>query len=56
MLGSICFERKQGCWVHVALSGEAAAETELAKDRAQARALRCEACGPTGCPDSIPSA
>lgn len=57
-------EWKVGRWVHVALSDEAAArpmlealwplmataEAELAKDRAQARALRCEACDPDGCP------
>jgi ArsR family transcriptional regulator len=57
-------EWKVGRWVHVALSDEAAArpvlealwplmadaETELARDRTQARALRCEACGPAGCP------
>ena len=62
-------EWKLGRWVHVALSEEAAArpvlealwplmavaEAELAKDRAQARALRCEACGPTGCPAPIAS-
>ena len=57
-------EWKVGRWVHVALSEEAtarpvleslwplmgAAETELARDLAQARALRCEACDPEECP------
>jgi len=58
-------EWKVGRWVHVALSDEPAihpmlealwplmapAEAELARDQAQAQALRCEACGP-GCTDS----
>lgn len=57
-------EWKVGRWVHVALSEEAparplltalwpllaGAETELSRDRAQALALRCEACGPDRCP------
>jgi ArsR family transcriptional regulator len=57
-------EWKIGRWVHVALSDEAAARpvleslwplmatagAELAKDRARARALRCEALDPDGCP------
>ncbi|MFN7958171.1 MAG: metalloregulator ArsR/SmtB family transcription factor [Holophagaceae bacterium] len=57
-------EWKVGRWVHVALAEEAAArpvlealwplmaaaEAELARDRAQARALRCETCDPAGCP------
>jgi ArsR family transcriptional regulator len=57
-------EWKVGRWVHVALSDEATArpmleaiwplmavaEAELAEDRAQARALRCEACNPSECP------
>jgi ArsR family transcriptional regulator, arsenate/arsenite/antimonite-responsive transcriptional repressor len=56
-------EWKVGRWVHVALSDEAsvrpileslwplmvASESELARDLAQARALRCEACDPSGC-------
>ena len=56
-------ERKVGRWVHVALSDQAparpvldslwplmaGAEAELARDLAQARALRCEACDPSGC-------
>jgi len=56
-------ERKVGRWVHVALSEEAttrpiletlwplmaAAEAELDKDLAQARALRCETCGSSDC-------
>ena len=56
-------ERKVGRWVHVALSEEAearpvleslwplmaAAEPELARDRAQAKALRCAACDPAAC-------
>ena len=62
-------EWKVGRWVHVALSDEATArpvlealwplmtgaEAELAKDRAQARALRCVACDPSGCPVPIPN-
>lgn len=62
-------EWKVGRWVHVALSDEAAArpvleslwplmaaaEAELAKDRDLARALRCEDCGPSGCPSHSPS-
>ena len=61
-------ERKVGRWVHVALSDEAtprpvlealwplmaASEAELAKDRTQARALRCVACDPSGCPSPMP--
>jgi DNA-binding transcriptional ArsR family regulator len=57
-------EWKVGRWVHVALSEEASArplltalwpllagaEAELSRDRAQALALRCEACGPDRCP------
>ncbi|GLH74346.1 hypothetical protein GETHLI_28480 [Geothrix limicola] len=57
-------EWKVGRWVHVALAEEAAARPvlealwplmaaareELARDRAQARALRCETCDPDGCP------
>ena len=57
-------EWKVGRWVHVALSDEAparamlesiwplmaAAEADLAKDRAQALALRCKACDPADCP------
>ena len=57
-------EWKVGRWVHVALADDvtahpmleslwplmAAAEAELARDRAQARALRCVACDPTECP------
>jgi len=57
-------EWKVGRWVHVALADEAAtqpllealwplmagAEAELARDRAQARALRCETCDPIACP------
>jgi ArsR family transcriptional regulator len=57
-------EWKVGRWVHVALSDEAAASTmleslwplmaaaeaELARDRAQALALRCKVCDPAGCP------
>jgi len=56
-------EWKVGRWVHVALSDEAttrpvlesiwplmaAAEAELDRDLAQARALRCETCDPSGC-------
>jgi ArsR family transcriptional regulator len=56
-------ERKVGRWVRVALSDEAiarpfleslwplmaAAEVELARDLAQARALRCEVCDPSAC-------
>jgi ArsR family transcriptional regulator len=56
-------ERKVGRWVHVALSGEgsarpileslwplmAAAEPGLARDLAQARALHCGVCVPSGC-------
>jgi ArsR family transcriptional regulator len=59
-------EWKVGRWVHVALADEAAtrpllealwplmagAEAELAKDRAQARALRCDPCDPSACPPS----
>jgi ArsR family transcriptional regulator len=57
-------EWKVGRWVHVALSDEAGAlallesvwplmamaEADLARDRAQARALRCKLCDPTECP------
>ena len=57
-------EWKVGRWVHVALSDEASArpmlealwplmvtaEAELAKDRDQARALRCKTCDPSSCP------
>lgn len=57
-------EWKVGRWVHVALSEEASArplltalwpllagaEAELSRDRVQALALRCEACGPDRCP------
>lgn len=56
-------EWKVGRWVHVALSDAdtarpvleslwplmAVAEAELAGDLIQAEALRCEACGPSGC-------
>ncbi|HEY3271442.1 MAG TPA: metalloregulator ArsR/SmtB family transcription factor [Geothrix sp.] len=59
-------EWKVGRWVHVALAEEAAtrpllealwplmvgAEAELARDRAQALALRCETCDPVACPPS----
>ncbi|MCE1204242.1 MAG: metalloregulator ArsR/SmtB family transcription factor [Holophagaceae bacterium] len=58
-------ERKVGRWVHVALSEAAAArplvdalwplmagaEADLARDLAQARALRCDTCDPIACPD-----
>lgn len=61
-------EWKVGRWVHVALSDDAAArpmlealwplmaaaQEELAKDRAQAQALRCVACDPAACPIPIP--
>jgi len=61
-------EWKVGRWVHVALSNEAAdrplldslwplmagAQVELARDRDQARALRCTTCTPNGCPPGIP--
>ncbi len=61
-------EWKMGRWVHVALSEDAtarpvleslwplmvAAEAELARDRAQARALRCEVCDPADCPVPTP--
>lgn len=57
-------EWKVGRWVHVALAEDAAvrpvldalwpqlavAETELARDRAQAKALRCGTCEPGACP------
>ena len=57
-------EWKVGRWVHVALSETddsgpmlealwplmAGAEAEMAVDRAQARALRCETCDPAECP------
>ncbi|HJW71690.1 MAG TPA: metalloregulator ArsR/SmtB family transcription factor [Geothrix sp.] len=57
-------EWKVGRWVHVALAEDAStrpvlevlwplmagAEEELARDRAQARALRCAVCDPSGCP------
>ena len=57
-------EWKVGRWVHVALSDEptaytmlesiwplmAAAEADLARDRAQALALRCQVCDPADCP------
>lgn len=60
-------ERKVGRWVHVALADEAetrpmvealwplmaAAEADLARDRTQALALRCEACDPNHCPEPI---
>ncbi len=56
-------EWKMGRWVHVALSESAiarpvlealwplmaAAEAELPRDLIQAKALRCETCGPSGC-------
>lgn len=59
-------EWKVGRWVHVALSDEAAvrplleslwplmahAEADLSRDRAQARALRCDPCDPVACPPS----
>jgi len=62
-------EWKVGRRVHVALSDEAAArpvleslwpllaaaEGELARELAQARALRCEACGPATCPIPEPA-
>ena len=62
-------ERKAGRWVHVALSDEAtarpvleslwplmaAAEAELDKDLAQARALRCEVCDPADCSALTPA-
>lgn len=61
-------EWKVGRWVHVALSEDAtarpvldslwplmlAAEAELARDRVQARALRCETCDPSECPLPTP--
>ena len=61
-------EWKVGRWVHVALADEAAtrpvlealwplmaaAEADLARDRAQARALRCETCDPAACPVPVP--
>jgi ArsR family transcriptional regulator len=57
-------EWKVGRWVHVSLAEDAsarpvleslwplmaAAETDLAKDRAQAKALRCVSCSPSSCP------
>ncbi len=57
-------EWKVGRWVHVALSDEpaahtmlesiwplmVAAEADLARDRAQAQALRCKVCDPAECP------
>ncbi|MBK8573167.1 MAG: winged helix-turn-helix transcriptional regulator [Holophagaceae bacterium] len=60
-------ERKVGRWVHVALAEEAAtrpmvealwplmaaAEADLARDLAQARALRCVACDPNRCPEPL---
>jgi ArsR family transcriptional regulator len=60
-------EWKIGRWVHVALADEAqarpvlealwplllSAEVELAKDRAQAQALRCQNCAPGACPESV---
>jgi ArsR family transcriptional regulator len=62
-------EWKVGRWVHVALSEEAAArpileslwplmasaEGELARDRVQARNLRCESCVPEACPVTVDS-
>ena len=59
-------EWKVGRWVHVALSDDASvrpllealwplmagAEAELDRDRAQARALRCDPCTPPECPPS----
>jgi len=62
-------ERKVGRWVHVALAEAAStrpvlealwplmavAEPDLARDRAQAAALRCETCGPTVCPAPLSS-
>ena len=62
-------ERKVGRWVHVALADAAtarpmlealwplmaAAEAELARDRAQAQALRCESCDPESCPAPLSS-
>lgn len=61
-------EWKVGRRVHVALSEEvsarpvldalwplmAAAQEELARDRLQARALRCAVCDPTACPIPVP--
>ena len=61
-------ERKVGRWVHVALAEAASsrpvlealwpllapAEGDLAKDRAQARALRCADCDPGDCPRPVP--
>jgi len=60
-------EWKVGRWVHVALAEEAAtrpmvealwplmaaAEADLARDLAQARALRCTACDPSRCPEPM---
>jgi ArsR family transcriptional regulator, arsenate/arsenite/antimonite-responsive transcriptional repressor len=60
-------ERKVGRWVHVALSNDTAArpvleslwpllataDAEWARGLAQARALRCEACDPSTCPDPM---
>lgn len=60
-------EWKVGRWVHVALAEQAstrpvleslwplmaAAEGDLARDRAQAKALRCDACSPSGCPAPV---
>lgn len=57
-------EWKVGRWVHVALADEATArpvlealwplmagaEVDLARDRAQAQALRCKTCDPAACP------
>lgn len=57
-------EWKVGRWVHVALADEATvrpvlealwplmaeAEADLARDRAQALALRCKTCDPVACP------
>ncbi|MBI1751130.1 MAG: winged helix-turn-helix transcriptional regulator [Acidobacteria bacterium] len=62
-------ERKVGRWVHVALSEAAAArpvlealwplmaaaELDLARDRARARTLRCGTCDPSACPVSDPA-
>ncbi len=62
-------EWKVGRWVHVALSEDAAArpvlealwpllapaESDLAKDRDQARSLRCATCDPSDCPVPDPS-
>lgn len=62
-------ERKVGRWVHVALSEEAGAlamlallwplmitaEADLAKDHAQARALRCKTCDPVECSEPMSS-